>query len=70
MPAGKAEFDGELVDVIADGLPIDRGTSIVVTRRAATACWCDQPMRERNPLHSSAFRCFRQIVAAFWPNPL
>ena len=25
MPAGKAEFDGQLVDVISDGLPIDRG---------------------------------------------
>jgi membrane-bound serine protease (ClpP class) len=32
MPAGKAEFDGELVDVIAEGLPIDRGTPIVVTK--------------------------------------
>jgi membrane-bound ClpP family serine protease len=32
MPAGKADFDGELVDVIAEGLPIDRGTPIVVTK--------------------------------------
>jgi membrane-bound serine protease (ClpP class) len=32
MPAGKAEFDGQLIDVIADGLPIDRGTSIVVVK--------------------------------------
>jgi membrane-bound serine protease (ClpP class) len=32
MPAGKADFDGELVDVIADGLPIDRGTPIVVVK--------------------------------------
>jgi membrane-bound ClpP family serine protease len=32
MPAGKAEFDGRLVDVIAEGLPIDRGQSVVVTR--------------------------------------
>ena len=32
MPAGKAEFDGQLIDVIADGLPIDRGTTIVVIK--------------------------------------
>jgi hypothetical protein len=32
MPAGKAEFDGLLVDVIAEGLPIDRGTAVVVTK--------------------------------------
>ena len=32
MPAGKAEFDGQLIDVIADGLPIDRGTAIVVVK--------------------------------------
>lgn len=32
MPAGKADFDGQLVDVIADGLPIDRGTPIVVVK--------------------------------------
>jgi membrane-bound serine protease (ClpP class) len=32
MPAGKAEFNGELVDVIADGMPIDRGSTIVVTK--------------------------------------
>lgn len=32
MPAGKAEFNGQLVDVIADGLPIDRGAAIVVTK--------------------------------------
>jgi membrane-bound ClpP family serine protease len=31
MPAGKADFDGQLIDVIADGLPIDRGTAIMVT---------------------------------------
>jgi membrane-bound serine protease (ClpP class) len=32
MPAGKADFDGELVDVIAEGLPIDRGQAVVVTK--------------------------------------
>jgi len=32
MPAGKAEFDGQLVDVIAEGLPIDRGQEVVVTK--------------------------------------
>jgi len=32
MPAGKAEFDGVLVDVIAEGLPIDRGKAVVVTK--------------------------------------
>jgi membrane-bound ClpP family serine protease len=32
MPAGKAEFDGQLVDVIAEGLPIDRGQAVVVTK--------------------------------------
>jgi membrane-bound ClpP family serine protease len=32
MPAGKAEFDGQLIDVIADGLPIDRGAKIVVVK--------------------------------------
>jgi membrane-bound serine protease (ClpP class) len=32
MPAGKAEFDGQLVDVIAEGLPIDRGRAVVVTK--------------------------------------
>lgn len=32
MPSGKAEFNGRLVDVIAEGLPIERGQSIVVTK--------------------------------------
>lgn len=32
MPAGKAEFDGQLVDVIAEGLPIERGQTVVVTK--------------------------------------
>ncbi len=32
MPAGKADFDGTLVDVITDGLPIDRGESVVVAK--------------------------------------
>jgi membrane-bound serine protease (ClpP class) len=32
MPAGKAEFDGQLVDVIAEGMPIDRGQSVVVVK--------------------------------------
>ena len=32
MPAGKAEFDGQLVDVIAEGMPIDRGQTVVVTK--------------------------------------
>jgi membrane-bound serine protease (ClpP class) len=32
MPSGKADFNGELVDVIADGLPVDRGSSIVVVK--------------------------------------
>lgn len=32
MPAGKAEFDGQLIDVIADGLPIDRGAAVVVVK--------------------------------------
>jgi membrane-bound ClpP family serine protease len=32
MPAGKAEFDGNLVDVIAEGLPIDRGQPVVVVK--------------------------------------
>jgi membrane-bound ClpP family serine protease len=32
MPAGKAEFGGQLVDVIAEGLPIDRGSAIVVVK--------------------------------------
>jgi membrane-bound ClpP family serine protease len=32
MPAGKADFDGQLVDVIAEGLPIDRGSAIVVVK--------------------------------------
>ena len=32
MPAGKADFDGSLIDVITDGLPIDRGTAVVVTK--------------------------------------
>ena len=35
MPAGKAEFDGELVDVIVEGLPIDRGTPVVVVKARA-----------------------------------
>jgi membrane-bound ClpP family serine protease len=30
MPAGKAEFDGQLVDVIAEGMPIERGQAVVV----------------------------------------
>jgi membrane-bound ClpP family serine protease len=32
MPAGKAEFEGQLVDVISEGLAIDRGTAVVVTK--------------------------------------
>src|SRR5262249_20069951 len=32
MPSGKADFNGELVDVITEGLPIDRGTLVIVTR--------------------------------------
>jgi membrane-bound serine protease (ClpP class) len=32
MPSGKAEFDGELVDVIAEGMPIDRGEPVVVVK--------------------------------------
>jgi membrane-bound ClpP family serine protease len=32
MPAGKAEFNGQLVDVIADGLPIDRGSAVTVVK--------------------------------------
>ena len=30
MPSGKARFGDQLIDVIADGEPIDRGTAIVV----------------------------------------
>lgn len=32
MPSGKAEFDGLLVDVISDGLAIDRGQTVIVTK--------------------------------------
>jgi membrane-bound ClpP family serine protease len=32
MPAGKAEFEGQLIDVIAEGLPIERGQAVVVTK--------------------------------------
>ncbi|WP_146588526.1 NfeD family protein [Posidoniimonas polymericola] len=32
IPSGKAEFGGELLDVIADGQVIDRGEAIVVTK--------------------------------------
>lgn len=32
MPAGKADFDSQLVDVIAEGLPVDRGTAVVVIK--------------------------------------
>jgi membrane-bound ClpP family serine protease len=32
MPAGKAEFDGQLVDVIAEGVPIERGRPVVVVK--------------------------------------
>lgn len=32
MPAGKADFGGQLVDVIADGLPIERGQPVVVVK--------------------------------------
>jgi membrane-bound serine protease (ClpP class) len=35
MPAGKAEFEGQLVDVIAEGLPIERGQAIIVTKTRA-----------------------------------
>ena len=34
MPAGKAEFDGQLVDVISDGMPIERGAAVVVVKTA------------------------------------
>jgi membrane-bound serine protease (ClpP class) len=32
MPAGKAEFDGQLIDVIAEGMPIDRGQPVIVVK--------------------------------------
>jgi membrane-bound serine protease (ClpP class) len=32
MPSGKADFDGRLLDVIAEGMPIDRGRTIVVVK--------------------------------------
>jgi membrane-bound ClpP family serine protease len=32
MPAGKADFDGQLIDVIAEGMPIDRGQPVVVVK--------------------------------------
>ena len=32
MPAGKADFDGQLVDVIVEGMPIDRGQPVVVVK--------------------------------------
>jgi len=32
MPSGQADFNGQLVDVITEGLPIDRGTSVVVAK--------------------------------------
>jgi membrane-bound serine protease (ClpP class) len=32
VPAGKADFDGQLIDVIAEGLPIERGQTVVVTK--------------------------------------
>ena len=32
MPAGKAEFEGQLVDVIAEGVPIERGRQVVVLK--------------------------------------
>jgi membrane-bound ClpP family serine protease len=32
MPSGKAEFEGLLVDVIAEGLPIERGQAVVVAK--------------------------------------
>ena len=35
MPSGKAEFGGQLVDVIAEGLPIDRGQAVVVVKTRA-----------------------------------
>jgi membrane-bound ClpP family serine protease len=35
MPAGKAEFDGQLVDVIAEGMPVERGQVVVVVRAKA-----------------------------------
>jgi membrane-bound ClpP family serine protease len=35
MPSGKAEFNGQLIDVIADRPPIDRGSTIVVVQAHA-----------------------------------
>ena len=32
MPAGKAEFEGQLVDVISEGMPIERGQAVVVVK--------------------------------------
>ena len=32
MPSGKAEFNGQLVDVISEGLPIDRGSTLLVVK--------------------------------------
>ena len=30
MPTGKAEINGQLIDVISDGLPVDRGAAVIV----------------------------------------
>ena len=30
MPTGKAEIKGQLIDVISDGLPVDRGATVIV----------------------------------------
>ncbi len=35
LPAGRAEFDGELVDVISEAGPLDRGERVVVTSAKA-----------------------------------
>jgi hypothetical protein len=32
LDSGKADFDGQLIDVIAEGMPIDRGRAIVVVK--------------------------------------
>ncbi len=30
VPSGKADFDGELIDVVSDGLAVDRGAIVTV----------------------------------------
>ena len=45
MPTGKAEINGQLIDVISDGLPVDRGAAVIVVNTRGNRVQVPHPRR-------------------------